>query len=155
LQLRDMLQRLADGGVETVVLTFNSSHTVQKALGPSPGCGLLALLRGAKTNADTIIGCEDYAAAEKSNFSGRLREPMPVKSLAINARWRNGVGALPAERVLFVDDDKRNIAEVRANSGVCCHQVVEARGGMSEADCTAVLAWLDVLPPQPPSTAHE
>ena len=31
--LQDMLQRLAEGGVEMVVLTFNSNHTVRKALG--------------------------------------------------------------------------------------------------------------------------
>lgn len=75
--LRDMLQRLTDAGVDTVVLTFNSNHTgtippgvpiivhltpdfrpfsawfwmitvkwlaVRKALGPAPGCGLLALV---------------------------------------------------------------------------------------------------------------
>lgn len=57
--------------------------------------------------------------------------------------------ALPPERVLFVDDDKRNVAEVGENSGVCCHRVVDARGGMSEVDCAAVLAWLETLPPPP------
>ena len=38
LMLQTMLQSLSDSKVQIVVLTFNSSHTVRKALGPQPGC---------------------------------------------------------------------------------------------------------------------
>ena len=97
--LQAMLQNLSDSGVETVVLTFNSSHTVRKALGPRPGCGLLPLLRGNKTNAETIIGCEDYTEQERSNPKGRAE--VFVKSAVINSRWLRP-GRFQASQILFV-----------------------------------------------------
>lgn len=96
--LQTMLQRLSDSGLEMVVLTFNSSHTVRKALGPRPGCGLLALLRGNKTNAETIIGCEDYTDEERSKHG---RAEMCVKSAVISSRWIKS-GLMQASHILFV-----------------------------------------------------
>ncbi len=97
--LHAMLQQLADSGIQMTVLTFNSSHTVRKALGPAPGCGLLPLLRGNKSNAETIIGCEDYTHAERSKTKGRGE--VCVKSAAINARWVIP-GRFKASQILFV-----------------------------------------------------
>ena len=97
--LHAMLQDLSDSGIQMVVLTFNSSHTVRKALGPRPGCGLLPLLRGTKTNTETIIGCEDYTHEERSKTKGRGE--VFVKSAAINARWVVP-GRFQADQILFV-----------------------------------------------------
>ena len=134
--LRSMLEQLAAAGVEMAVLTFNSSHTVRKSLGPPPGCNLLALLRGAKTNAQTVVGCEDEECEGAHGYK---------KSAAIARRW---LGSLPPERVLFVDDDRKNIEDVeRGCPGVATRRVADPRGGMGAEDCEAVLEWLARLPP--------
>ena len=101
--LHAMLQDLSDSGIQMAVLTFNSSHTVSKALGPRPGCGLLALLRGNKTKTETIIGCEDYTHEETSKTKGR--EEIFVKSAAINTRWVIP-GRFQAKQILFVVSQK-------------------------------------------------
>ena len=121
--LRAMLQNLSDSGVETVVLTFNSSHTVRKALGPRPGCGLLPLLRGNKTNAETIIGCEDYTKQERFNSKGR--GDVFVKSAVINSRWLRP-GRFHASQILFVVS--QNNASVRSSYSTTIRPVIDNHG---------------------------
>ena len=72
--------------------------------GPRPGCGLLPLLRGSKTNAETVIGCEDYTEAEsrKQPGGGGGGGAMRVKSSAINRRWLATCAGLDPSRVIFV-----------------------------------------------------
>ena len=48
--------------IDVAILTLNSSHTVRKTLGSPPGAGLLPLLRGARGNAETVVGNEDYVS---------------------------------------------------------------------------------------------
>ena len=75
-----------------------------------------------------VVGCEDYGGQA-------LR---PSKSGQINLRWLAARGC----RVLFVDDDPANSADVEANCPAGRVKCIQVRpGGMIREECEAVVAW--------------
>jgi hypothetical protein len=72
------------------------------------------------------------ARAEERGDRGALATPQ------LGGRHRRTV---PVERLLFVDDDECNCDDVRANCVGAEVLHVQGRGGMTAADCEAVLAW--------------